>query len=160
MERTLKVTQRSEAFGKLITANAELILNAPVISIAWARSDLRGADLEFAMSCSTIVAQRGARFCFDEGSADSFELYNALAQKIGFAKAERLMENEEVLSAEEMEELFLVKQVVEYDDGRSGIERYVERLGRRYNASCGIFRAQRLSMRRGRDLQAEMRSAA
>lgn len=68
------------------------------------------------------------------------------------------MENEEVLSAEEMEELFLVKQVVEYDDGRSGIERYVERLGRRYNASCGIFRAQRLSMRR--DLQAEMHRAA
>lgn len=77
----LKITQRSEAFGRLIAANAELILNAPVISIAWARSDLRGADLEFAMSCSTIVAQRGVRFCFDEGSATRLNFTMRLLRK-------------------------------------------------------------------------------
>jgi enoyl-CoA hydratase/carnithine racemase len=157
------VSECADGFEALVAANAELILNAPVISIAWARSDMRGADLEFAMSCSTIVAARGARFQFNADAADSFGLYNALSKKIGFAKAERLLENEQVLSAEEMEKLFLVKEIVEKDDGEAGILRYVEQLGRRYNASCGIFRAQRMSMgawRRRPEAVTEMRWAA
>jgi enoyl-CoA hydratase/carnithine racemase len=139
-------SERSEAFEKLIAANAELILSAPVISIAWARSDMRGADLEFALSCSMIVATRGVRFCFDGDSVESFGLYNALAQKMGFVKAERILENGEALSADDMHAHFLVKEVVERDDSPSGIERYVEHHARRYNASFGIFRAQRMSM--------------
>jgi enoyl-CoA hydratase/carnithine racemase len=140
-------TDRTDAFEELVSANSELILTAPVISIAWVRSDLSGADLEFALSCSMIVATRGASFHFDGDPLASFGVYSALAQKIGFVKAERLLENQVVLNAEAMHELCLVKQVVEADNGLTAIERYVGQFGRRYNASYGIFRAQRMTMR-------------
>jgi len=138
--------ERAAGFDALVSANAELILNAPVITIAWVPSDMRGSDLEFAMSCSSIVALGKAQFHFDQASADSFGLYNALSQKIGFVKAERLFENEKVLGAHEMEELLLAKHASDADESQSGIESYVGWLSRRYNASCGIFRAQRMCL--------------
>jgi enoyl-CoA hydratase/carnithine racemase len=138
--------EQAAGFEALVAANAELILSAPVISIAWVPSDMRGADLEFAMSCSSIAALGDARFYFDESSTDSFGLYNALSRKIGFVKAERLFENERALNAREMDELLLAKHISDVDEGLSGIETYVGRLTRRYNASYGIFRAQRMSL--------------
>ena len=139
--------ERGEGFDELVSTNTELILKAPVISIGWARSNMSGADLEFALSCSMIIALRGAHFRFDGDTVVSLQLYNALAHRIGFAKTERLLENQEALSADDMQALFLVREVVEGDEDLSGIERYVRRIGRRYNASYGIFRAQRLSLR-------------
>jgi hypothetical protein len=139
-------SERVAGFEHLVALNAELILSAPVISVAWVPAELRGADLEFAMSCSSIAALDRARFRFDDDAADSFGLYNALSQKIGFVKAERLLESGRVLGASEMEDLLLAKRVTDTDEGLPGIENYVGRLSRRYNASYGIFRAQRMSL--------------
>jgi hypothetical protein len=139
-------SERAAGFDDLVALNAELILSAPVISVAWVPAKLQGADLEFAMSCSSIAALDRARFHFDDDAADSFGLYNALSQKIGFVKAERLLENGSVLDASEMEDLLLAKRVADTDEGLPGIESYVGRLSRRYNASYGIFRAQRMSL--------------
>lgn len=138
--------EAAEGFEDLASANAQLILDAPVISIAWARSYMADSDLDFALSCSMMVAERGARFSFDADPAASIGVYGSLAQKIGFVKTERLMESGEVLTADDLRDLFLVKEVVENVDGMAGIERYVKQCGRRYNASYGIFRAQRITM--------------
>lgn len=135
----------ADGFDDLASANARLILDAPVISIAWARSYLNGVDLDFALSCSMIVADRNARFCFEADIASAVGIYGALAQKIGFVKAERLMENGEVLTAEQMQELCLVKHIVEENQGIDGAESYVRQCGRRYNASYSMFRAQRIT---------------
>lgn len=140
-----QVTEAAEGFDELASANARLILDAPVISIAWARSYLAGADLDFALSCSMIVADRSARFSFDADLTTAVGVYGALAQKIGFVKAERLMEGCEVLTAEQMLELGLVKHIVEKGEGIGGAENYVRQCGRRYNASYSMFRAQRIS---------------
>jgi enoyl-CoA hydratase/carnithine racemase len=135
----------ADGFDDLASANARLILDAPVISIAWARTYLKGVDLDFALSCSMIVADRGARFCFEADLTSAVGIYGALAQKIGFVKAERLMENGEVLTAEQMQELGLVKHIVEGDQGLTGAESYLRQHGRRYNASYSMFRAQRIT---------------
>ena len=141
--------ERGEGFDRLIAANADLILEAPVIPIAWVRHNISEADLEFAISCSAIIGVRGAHFCFDSDALLSFQFYSALARRIGFVKAERLLENQETLSADDLQALYLVREVVEGDDGLSGIERCLRRFDRRYNAFYGIFRARRICMGRG-----------
>ena len=135
-----------DGFEELVAANAELILDTPVITLAWARSLMIGADLDFALHCSMIVAQSDARFSFAGDPFSLFGLYAALGRKIGFMKAERLIENNEVLNANEMIELLIVKDVVEPAPGSAGVEAYLAQFGRRYNASHAIFRAQRLAM--------------
>lgn len=137
--------EAAEGFDDLASANARLILDAPVISIAWARTSLAGADLDFALSCSMMVADRSARFSFDADLTSAVGIYGSLAQKLGFVKAERLMEGGEVLTAEQMLDLCLVKHIVEKDEGIVGAERYVKQCGRRYNASYSMFRAQRIT---------------
>ncbi|MBI1866751.1 MAG: enoyl-CoA hydratase [Methylocystis sp.] len=138
--------EAADGFEELAATNAELILDAPVISIAWTRGFIIGADLDFALSCSMIVAERGARFSFETDPIASIGVYGSLAQKIGFVKAERLMENGEVVGADDMRNLLLVKQVADREAGLEGIERYIGQCGRRYNASYSLFRAQRIAM--------------
>ncbi len=137
--------EAADGFEELASANAELILEAPVISIAWARGFMIGADLDFALSCSMIVAERGARFSFEVDPIASIGVYGSLAQKIGFVRAERLMEHGVVLGAEEMRDLLLAKQVADREAGLEGIELYVGKSSRRYNASYSLFRAQRIA---------------
>ncbi|PWB83971.1 MAG: enoyl-CoA hydratase [Methylocystaceae bacterium] len=141
-----QVAEAADGFDELASANARLILDAPVISIAWARSYLADADLDFALSCSMMVADRSARFNFDADLTSAVGVYGALAQKLGFVKAERLMEGGEILTAEQMHELRLVKHIIEKDEGIGGAESYVRQCGRRYNASYSMFRAQRISV--------------
>ena len=78
-----------DGFDDLVSATSELILSAPVITIAWARSFMSGADLDFALVCSGMVAEREARFSFETDLVSSIGLYSSLARKIGWVKTER-----------------------------------------------------------------------
>ncbi|MGA8170231.1 MAG: enoyl-CoA hydratase [Methylocystis sp.] len=133
-------------FQQLVAANSELILDVPVITVAWARSFMAGADFEFASSCAMLVAERDALFSFDGDPARLFGLYASLARKIGLVKTQRLMETGAVLGAEDMRNLNLVKDVVEPRQGLPPIDDYMRRCGRHYNAAYSIFRAQRSIM--------------
>jgi enoyl-CoA hydratase/carnithine racemase len=141
-----EVPRAADGFEDLVAANAELILDTPVITLAWARSMMAGADLDFALHCSMLVAQKGARFSFAGDPFALFGLYAALGRKIGFVKAERLIENHEVLDAEEMRDFLIAKDVVEPQEDIAAIEGYLQQFDRRYNASHAIFRAQRMAM--------------
>jgi len=48
-------------FRNLVVANSELILEAPVITVAWVRSFMAGADFEFACHCA-MMWSKGAPF--------------------------------------------------------------------------------------------------
>jgi enoyl-CoA hydratase/carnithine racemase len=137
----------SEGFEELVVANAELILRAPVITVAWARSLLAGADFEFATHCSMLVAEKDALFSFDGEPATLFGLYSSLARKIGFVKTQRLIEEGAILGAQDMRNLLLAKDVVEPENGLAAIRGFVRQCGRRYNATYSIFRAQRSVMK-------------
>lgn len=133
-----------DGFEDLLAEIETLILAAPVISIASVRADLAGADLELALACSMMVGKEGARFSFAADPLVSIGAYALLAQKLGFVRAERLMESGEILTVAQMHDLCLVKDVLEAD-GAAGIEAYLAKTARRHNAWCGVYRAQRVT---------------
>jgi len=134
-----------EGFAEMVDANAELIVDTPVITIAWARTLLSDLDFDFAMNCSAIVAETQARFSFAGEPFELLGLYAAVGRRIGFAKTERLIESERTLSADEARDLMLVKDVVAAQPETAGISSYLAQFERRYNASHAIFRAQRMA---------------
>lgn len=139
----------SDEFDALITEAANLILSAPIVLIANARGPMAGADIEFALACSMLVGEAGTEFSFAEDPIVSVETYGFLAQKLGFVRAERLMESGEVLTAQQMHELLLLKDVI--DDGE-GLRGFLAKTARRHNSCYGIYRASRMAspVRRGR----------
>jgi hypothetical protein len=136
----------SGGFQNLVAAHSELILDAPVITVAWVRSFMAGADFEFASHCAMLVAESDAFFSFDGDPDGLFGLYASLARKIGLVKTQGLMENGSALGAEDMRNLMLAKDVVEPERGLAAIGDYMRQCGRRYNAAYSIFRAQRSVM--------------
>jgi enoyl-CoA hydratase/carnithine racemase len=135
----------ASGFGALVHEVANLILWAPVVSIACVRADLIGADLELALACSMIVSEADRRFSFAADPVAALATYGFLSQKIGFVRAERLMERGEVIDSSQMHDLMLVKLVLESGAGLAGLEQFLVRTGKRYNACYGIYRAQRIA---------------
>lgn len=136
-----------EAFRDLLAANSMVVMEAPVITVAWVRHCIGGADLEFALNCSMIVAEEGAKFSF---AGDPFALlgvYATLGRKIGFVQTERLIENVSTPSARQMHELMVVKDVVPARSGMEGVVAYLTQAERRHNAAQAIFRAQKMAER-------------
>jgi enoyl-CoA hydratase/carnithine racemase len=139
----------SDEFDALITEAANLILSAPVVLIANARGPMAGADIEFALACSMLVGEADTQFSFAEDPIVSMETYGFLAQKLGFVRAERLMESGEILTAQQMHELLLLKDVIDDSEGLRG---FLAKTARRHNSCYGIYRAHRMAspIRRGR----------
>lgn len=138
-------TDAPDGFSEMVAANAELIVDTPVITVAWARGMMNGLDFDFAMNCAALVAESGARFSFAGEPFDLFGLYAALGRRIGFVKAERLIESERILSAAEAKDFMIVKDVTPPRPGFEGIQEYLTQFERRYNSSHAILRAQRLA---------------
>jgi enoyl-CoA hydratase/carnithine racemase len=138
-------TRAPNGFADLVAATADLIVGAPIITLAWARGLMNGLDLDFAMSCSALVAEQAASFSFAGDPFDLLGLYAALGRRIGFARAERLIESDRLLSAQEARDLFLVRDVAPVGQGQEGVAAYLVQFERRYNASQAIFRAQRMA---------------
>jgi enoyl-CoA hydratase/carnithine racemase len=138
-------TRAPEGFAAMVDANAQLIVDTPVITLAWTRGETAGLDFDFAMNCSAIVAEEGAHFSFLGEPFDLLGLYAALGRRIGFAKAERLIDATPTLTAAEAHDLLLVRDVVAPQPELVGVASYLSQFERRYNSSHAIFRAQRMA---------------
>lgn len=132
-------------FNRLVNDVAALILGAPVVSVACARAHMAGADLELALACNLMIAETGRRFSFAADPALSLATYGFLSQKIGFVRAERLMERGESLNAEEMCDLLLAKALLGRGAGFAEVEQFLTRSLRRHNSAYAIYRAQRFA---------------
>ena len=152
----------AESCGKgverLMDRLIDLVVASPVITVAWARGPMRGADLEFALRCSALVADPAAQFSFDCEPERIANLYAALTRRLGLVRAERLLEAGETLDATTMRELCLVKELVDTHDGLSAIETYLLCYARRYNGNLAILRAQRIAERGLAQSSASLRS--
>ncbi|MBG1233584.1 hypothetical protein [Aestuariivirga litoralis] len=135
--------QGSSGFSELIHTCANLIINSPTITVAWARGPIAGADLEFALSCSMIAAEAPAVFLpTPHGTAYAF-----LARKIGLSRAESMMLEGAELSAATMKDMLLIRHIEESrDEGDAGLENYIRSNMRRHNALVHMYKAQRLVM--------------
>jgi enoyl-CoA hydratase/carnithine racemase len=138
-------SEGGEGFNRLVGEVANLILRAPIVTVASVRANMSGADLELALACNVMIAEAGRRFSFAGDPAVSLGAYAFLSQKIGFVRAERLMESGESVDVHQMHELLLVKAVMEPNAGFAGPERYLARSVRRHNSTYGIYRAQRIA---------------
>ncbi|MGA9601711.1 MAG: enoyl-CoA hydratase, partial [Methylocystis sp.] len=132
---------------KLMDRLVDLVVASPVITVAWARGPMQGADLEFALRCSALIADPAAQFSFDCEPERIAGLYAALTRRLGLVRAERLLEAGERLDATTMRELCLVKELVDTHDGLAAIETYLLCYARRYNGNLAILRAQRMAER-------------
>lgn len=137
----------AEGFEALVCDLSNLILAAPVVTVVSARANLAGADLEFALACNIMIGEAGRRFSFAGDVTVSVGTYGLLAQKIGFVRAERLMEKGDIVGAAEMCELYLMKETLEETGDLTAVEGYLRKTARRHNASYGIYRAQRMAIR-------------
>ena len=133
------------AFAALISEAANLILRAPVVLVANARAAMAGDDLEFALACSMLIGEANASFSFAADPIVSMETYGFLAQKIGFVRAERLMEAGERLDAQQMHDLLLLKDIAPQGAGLESVRTFLARTSRRHNSCYGIYRAHRLA---------------
>ena len=124
---------------------SDLIVEVPVVTVAWARGRVAGPDLELAFACSVIAGEPRTRFHFDLDLVSSLRTYSALAHKVGFVRAERMMESGAELDVGQMNDLMLLT-AVPLSQGASGIRDFARARSRRHNAACGIYRAQRLTM--------------
>lgn len=140
----------SAAFEALVGEAANLILQAPVVLIANARGHMGGDDLEFALACSMLIGEADARFSFAADPIVSLGVYGFLVHKIGFVRAERLMEGAEILTAQQMQDLLLLKDIAEPASGLEGVRKFLMRTSRRHNSCYGIYRAHRMASYAGR----------
>lgn len=138
-----------EGFAELVDELADLVLAAPIIPIASVRASMAGADLEFALACSVVIGEAETRFSFAADPTVSLGVYGLLAMKIGFVRAERLMDEAEIIDAAAMHDLLLMKDVAPAGD--DPLDAFLARAGRRHNSSYGIYRAQRISARAAHD---------
>ena len=134
---------RSEDAHLLLGEIANLILHAPIVTIAHARKTVGGADLELALACNMLICDEQAAFSFAADPVEAVATYVLLAQKIGFVRAERLMEREDLLSAAQMRELLLLKDTTA--PGLGGLEDFLVRAHRRHNSAAAMYRAQRIA---------------
>jgi len=138
-------TSDERGYRDLVQAVTDLILDAPVVSVALARGTMAGADLELALACSMMIADETARFTFGGDAGLSTGLYRVLAQKIGFVRAERLIEMDGAIDGAHLGGLLLLKEVVPTQAGTAGLEGFLRRMSRRHNSCCGMYRAQRIA---------------
>ena len=136
---------RADEAQLLLGEIANLILKAPIITVAHARKSIGGADLELALACSMLVCDEHAEFSFAADPVESVATYALLAQKIGFVRAERLMEQEAVLNAGQMRDLLLLKETTHSALGLNSLEGFLVRASRRQNSAAAMYRAQRIS---------------
>lgn len=137
--------QRAPAANLLLGEIANLILRTPIITVAHASKAITGGDLELALACSMLICDEDVRVSFGADPIESVTTYALLAQKLGFVRAERLMESEEALTAPEMRDLFLLKEILPAAAGLDGVEAFLTRASRRHNSAAAMYRAQRIA---------------
>lgn len=121
-------------------------LHAPMIVGALVAGDALGGGMESALSCDFIIAEEQAKFGLPEmlyGLFPGMGAYSFLMRRIGQAKAEMLILQGNLHSAEEMAELNLIEKVVAHGAGRAEMNRHLARTLRRFNASRAIYNARR-----------------
>jgi len=152
----------AEPYGKgverLMDRLIDLVVASPVITVAWVRGPMGGADLEFALRCSALLADPAAIFSFDCEPERIGSLYAVLSRRLGLVRTERLLEAGDTLDAPTMRELCLVKDLVDTHDGLAAIETYLMCYARRYNGNLAILRAQRMTERGLADSSNALRS--
>jgi len=122
-------------------------LEIPVTSIALVQGSALGGGFEAALSCSVLIAERGAMMGLPEVLFNLFPgmgAYTYLARRIGPVQAERLIKSGQLRPAEEYHEMGVVDVLAEPGKGEQALLDYVQEAGRVQNAHRAIHKVRRI----------------
>lgn len=123
-------------------------LELPIVTIALVQGDAFGGGFEAALSFNVIVAEKGSRFGLPEiafGMFPGMGAHSLLSRKVGLARAEEMMLNNRIYTAEEMHEMGIVHVLAEPGCGEEAVRAYIARNRRRHAAHCGVYQASSVS---------------
>ncbi len=138
------VPVRSANFAVLLHAHANLVLRVPVISVAIARTRIAGADLEMALSSNVIFAEEEASFVLPRRGDGDGRVFSFLDSKLGPKFGPGTFDGGVTLTAHEMRELRLVRDVYPSGEAGPGVDKWMAQSIRRHNAAYLVYRAQRV----------------
>jgi DSF synthase len=119
----------------------------PLTTISLVQGEALGGGFEAALSCSVIVAEKGARFGFPEVLFNLFPgmgAYSFLARRIGAAKAERIIMSGSIYTAEYLHEQGVIDILADDGKGEGAVHTYVEKHMRRPNSYAAIYQARKI----------------
>jgi len=122
-------------------------LELPVTSIALVQGSALGGGFEAALSCSILIAERGAMMGLPEVLFNLFPgmgAYTYLARRIGAVRAEKLIKSGQLYPAEHYHELGVVDILAEPGQGEHALNEYVRETARVQNAHRAIHTVRRI----------------
>lgn len=117
-------------------------------SIALVQGDALGGGFEAALSCNTIVAEKGSNMGLPEVLFDLFPgmgAYSFLCQRTSPTKAEKLMLDGIVYSAEQLHDMGLVDVLVEKGEGVNAVNALIRQNRKTPNARKAMQRVRQMT---------------
>jgi DSF synthase len=118
-------------------------MGLPVLTIGLVQGDALGGGFEHALTNDVIIAERASRMGLPEILFNLFPgmgAYSLLCRRLDAVRAQKLILSGRLYTAEELEELGLVDQVVGDGEGPAAVREYLERNRRRHATLLALSR--------------------
>ena len=133
---------------EVIYLNAMHLSRPQVKTISLVQGDALGGGFECALSCNTLIAERGSKMGFPEILFNLFPGMGAmtfLGRKIGYNEAEKIILSGKLYTAEEMVELGVVDVLAEKGEGELAVYEFVRKESRQRNGTLALRAAREIS---------------
>ncbi len=120
--------------------------NLPVITMALVQGDALGGGFETALSFDLIVAERSAKMGLPEILFNLFPgmgAYSFLSRRLDASRAQKLILDGEIFTAEKLHEMGLVDVLAEDGQGEAAVEDYIRTMSPKHNAHYALYQARR-----------------
>ena len=118
-------------------------MGLPILTIGLVQGDALGGGFEQALTNDVIIAERDSRMGLPEILFNLFPgmgAYSLLCRRLDAVRAQKLILSGRLYTAEELEELGLVDQVVGCGEGPAAVRDYLERNRRRHATLLALSR--------------------
>lgn len=126
-----------------IVYEATVGFGLPVTTMSLVQGDALGGGFEAALCNNVVVAEKRARFGLPEilfNLIPGMGAFHLLAQRMDIIRAERMILNGRVYSAEELFQMGVVDILAENGEGEKAVNEYISRHARRRNAHQSLLK--------------------
>jgi len=138
----------AQACIEVIYLNSMHLTQPQIKTISLVQGDALGGGFECALSCNTLIAERGVKMGFPEILFNLFPGMGALTfmgRKIGYNQAEKIILSGKLYSADEMYELGVVDVLAEKGEGELAVYEFVRKESRQRNGTLALRAAREIS---------------
>ena len=118
----------------------------PVITMALVQGDALGGGFETALSFDLIVAERSAKMGLPEILFNLFPgmgAYSFLSRRLDASRAQKLILDGEIYTAEALHKMGLVDVLAEDGQGEAAVEEYIRTMSSKHNGQYALYQARR-----------------